>query len=372
MSIDLSTYKNTVGSKKAQSFNLQLNFGKGFSDKQKEHFYRELGLLLQSGVDFRKSLEIMVRQAKKKSEKDVLTQIKDKVIQGKGIYESMKLSGHFSSYEYYSVQIGEETGLLESVLEELHKFFENKIQMRRQVISVMTYPCIVLLVTFLVLYFMLVKVVPMFSSVFKQFGSELPKSTQVIIMLSNNSGVFFSIFIFVIIAAVASHQLMKNKDSYRSVFTSFLLKVPYFGSLIRKIYLSRFCQSMNLLTASKTNLITSLSLTAKMIAFYPVEKSLQGVIRDITYGELLSDSLKKHSIYEDRLVSMIEVAEQVNQLDKMFENLSDQYKNEISHQTKMIGVVLEPLIIIIIGIFVGTIMVAMYAPMFDLSKIMSR
>jgi type IV pilus assembly protein PilC len=126
---------------------------------------------------------------------------------------------------------------------------------------------------------------------------------------------------------------------------------------------------MKLLTASKTSLLTSLSLTSKMIRFYPIEQSIETIKEDITKGITFSDSLKKHVVFEDKMVSMIEVAEQVNQLDVMFDRLSEQYNEEISHQTKMIGVVLEPLIIIFIGVIVGVIMISMYAPMFDLSKI---
>ncbi len=372
MSIDLKTYKKSSKEKKTTSFDFNLdkfNFSKTFSDKEKEIFYRELGMLLKSGVDFKKALEIVSQLVKKKKEKELILSLKDKIVHGKSIYESMLESKQFSPYEYYSVQIGEETRKLEDVLYELQKYFNRKIQMRRQIISVLTYPAIVMLVTFLVLYFMLNKVVPMFSSVFKQFGSELPKSTQYIIKLSNHSGTLFLVLFVVIIGLVTIHYLMKGKDSYRKFLSTLILKIPYFGNLIRKIYISRFCQSMTLLITSKTTLLTSLTLTSKMIEFYPIEKSIEKIKDDITKGSSLHESLRKHPIYENKLVSMVEVAEQINQLDVMFERLTEQYNEEISHQTKMIGVILEPMIIIVIGIIVGVIMVSMYAPMFDLSKI---
>ena len=170
---------------------------------------------------------------------------------------------------------------------------------------------------------------------------------------------------------VLTHFLLREKDKYRDVISKIVLRIPYFGNLIRKIYISRFCQSMNLLITSKTTLLTSLSLTSKMIGFYPIEKSIEKIKSDITKGASLHESLRKHSIYENKLVSMVEVAEQINQLDTMFERLTEQYNEEINHQTKMIGVILEPLIIIVIGVIVGIIMVSMYAPMFDLSKIIN-
>ena len=373
MSLDLNSYKQeTSKEKKEFQFNLgQITLSKTFSDKQKEIFYRELGMLLKSGVDFKKALEIVSQQLEKKKERALILELKDKIVHGKSIYESMMESKQFSPYEYYSVQIGEETRKLEEVLTELQKYFNRKIQMRRQIISVLTYPSIVMIVTILVLYFMLNKVVPMFSSVFRQFGSELPKSTQYIIKLSNHSGGLFLFIFLVSMDLVLTHFLLREKDKYRDVISKIVLRIPYFGNLIRKIYISRFCQSMNLLITSKTTLLTSLSLTSKMIGFYPIEKSIEKIKSDITKGASLHESLRKHSIYENKLVSMVEVAEQINQLDTMFERLTEQYNEEINHQTKMIGVILEPLIIIVIGVIVGIIMVSMYAPMFDLSKIIN-
>ncbi|WP_281635424.1 type II secretion system F family protein [Flavobacterium marginilacus] len=373
MSLDLSTYKTPKSEKKDFKIETDLfQFTKKLSDKKKEIFYRELGMLLKSGVDFKKALEILSNQSANKFEKEIIIQIKEKVIEGRSIYESMRESNQFSAYEYYSIQIGEETRKLEDVLGELQKYFNRKIQMKRQIISVMTYPAIVMLVTILVLYFMLNKVVPMFSSVFKQFGSELPKSTQIILKISNHSGMLFSIVTGIIIGLAVLHILLKEKESYRAFTSQMVLKIPYFGNLIRKIYISRFCQAMNLLITSRTTLINSLSLTAKMISFYPIEAAIYQIKEDITRGASLNESLKKHAVFENKMVSMVEVAEQVNQLEIMFERLTEQYNEEISHQTKMIGVILEPMIIIVIGAIVGVIMVSMYAPMFDLSKIINK
>lgn len=369
MSLDIRAYttQKTISKKPVDPVSFSL--GKRFSDKQKEIFYRELGMLLKSGVDFKKALEIISNQTSSRFERQLVLKIKENVVEGRSIHESMKESEQFSPYEYFSVQIGEETRKLEEVLSELQKYFNRKIQMRRQVISVMTYPAIVMTVTVLVLYFMLNKVVPMFSSVFKQFGSELPKSTQVIIKISNHSGLIFGIFAFVCIGSAILHKMLKGKDTYRLYVANFIIRTPYFGNLVRKIYLSRFCQAMNLLITSRTTLIASLSLTSKMINFYPIEIAIHEICSDITKGLSLSDSLRKHKIFENKMISMLEVAEQVNQLDLMFERLTEQYNEEINHKTKMIGVVMEPMIIIFIGAIVGVIMISMYAPMFDLSKI---
>ena len=151
-----------------------------------------------------------------------------------------------------------------------------------------------------------------------------------------------------------------------------VLRIPFFGGLIRKIYTARFCQSLNLLLGAKTPLIISLELTEKMIGYYPIETTLPKIRKDIMQGVSFGEALQKHKFYNHKLVSMVKVAEQINELDNMFGKLTTQYNEEVEHNTKMIGVVLEPLIIIIIGAVVGVIMIAMYSPMFDLSKIINR
>jgi type IV pilus assembly protein PilC len=374
MGIDLSSYKEQgqpKGTEKVKTnfLNKEISISTKFSDKKKERFYKELAILIQSGIDFRQALEILISQYKNKKDQELITKIKEQVIQGKALHEAMQQSKQFSAYEYYSVKIGEETRKLDKVLIELQKYFDRKIKMRRQLVSVFTYPVFVLAVTFGVLYFMMNNVVPMFSSVFKQFGADLPPLTQKVVSLSQNFSTITGVFLLVVISIVVFHMLNKEKDSYRDVTSKVILKLPFFGGLIRKIFISRFCQSLSLLLSAKTPLVISLELTQKMIDFFPIESSLTQVKADIMKGAALGESLSQYSVYDHKLVSMVKVAEQINKLDDMFEKLTEQYNEEIEHQTKMIGVVLEPLIIMIIGVIVGVIMIAMYSPMFDLSKI---
>jgi len=374
MGIDLSAYKQQgkpeqIKKKTPNFLNKEISFSTKFSDKKKERFYKELAILIQSGIDFKQALEILIGQYKNKKDQELITKIKQQVIQGKSLHEAMQQSKQFSAYEYYSVKIGEETRKLDKVLIELQKYFDRKIKMRRQLVSVFTYPVFVLAVTFGVLYFMMNNVVPMFSSVFKQFGADLPPLTQKVVSLSQNFSTISGMFLLIVVSIVGFHMLNKAKDNYRNITSKVILRLPFFGGLIRKIFISRFCQSLSLLLSAKTPLVISLELTQKMIDFYPIEDSLKHVKSDIMKGAALGESLSKYSVYDHKLVSMVKVAEQINKLDEMFEKLTEQYNEEIEHQTKMIGVVLEPLIIMIIGVIVGVIMIAMYSPMFDLSKI---
>ncbi len=376
MNIDLASYNTNQGQKtpvKKKSttnfFSKEMNLSKAFGDKDKMAFYKELSVLLSSGVDFRQALEILKNQQEKKVHRSLIEQITKQVIEGKALFEALRDSGEFSPYECYSIKIGEETRKLGDVLSELHQYFDRKVKMRRQLVSVFTYPAFVLLLTFGVLYFMMQYVVPMFASVFKQFGKELPDLTKKIIVVSENFSGISVIVVLSLLVFIGLHFFYKNNELYRKWSSYVLMRVPFFGKLLKKIYITRFCQSLSLLLSAKTPLVSSLDLVQKMISFYPIESSLEIIKKEITKGVPLSKALENFAIYDFKLISLVKVAEQVNQLDTMFERVAKQYDDEVQHQTKMIGVVMEPLIIVIIGLVVGTVLIAMYAPMFDLSKI---
>lgn len=377
MSINIATYskkEQRVNKRESKGgsgfFGKEITYSKRFSDKDKMYFYKELSGLLIAGVDFKRALEILAAQQKKEKHKALINNITQEVVSGKALYEALKDSNYFSAYEYYSIKIGEETRNLSAVLPELCQYFERKIQMRRQIISVFTYPAFVLVLTFGVLYFMMKFVVPMFATVFAQFDKELPELTKKIIYISSNFSTISWGVLGVGLALIGFHWYSKDKIFYRKVVSKMVVKIPFLGSLIRKIYITRFSQSLSLLLTAKTPIVTALELVEKMISFYPIESSLSEIRHDVTRGALFSKSLEKHTIYDYKLISLVSVAEQTNTLDTMFERLAKQYDEETQHQTKMIGVVMEPLIIIIIGLVVGTVLIAMYSPMFDLSKIL--
>lgn len=375
MSINVSSYNKNARTplKQKNSFNMELSLSaKKIKDKDKMMFYKELSGLLTSGVDFKQALEILAEQQSKKEHKKLIEGIMANVVSGKPLHEALRDTKAFSPYEYYSIKIGEETRNLKAILPELQRFFERKIQMRRQIVSVFTYPLFVLLLTFGVLYFMMKYVVPMFATVFKQFGKELPELTKKVIYVSNHFNTISLVVVVVVITLIITHAALKEKLEYRKALTHFILRMPFIGALVKKIYITRFSQSLSLLLSAKTPLVNALELVQKMISFYPIESSLTQVSKDITKGELFSKALAKHWVYDHKLVSLVSVAEHTNTLDNMFERLAKQYDEETQHQTKMIGVIMEPLIILIIGLVVGTVLIAMYSPMFDLSKILQN
>lgn len=342
------------------------------SDKNKLSFYREFSSLLKAGVDFAKALQILRDQEKNKTIKAIYSSITNDVVKGSSLFEAFKKHHTFSPYEYFSIKIGEEIRKLPEVLDRLFGYYEKKIKLKREVMSIITYPSFVILLTIGVLYFMLTYVVPMFAKVFKQFGGELPGITKFVIKLSGYFPLFITVFVIVILSLLVVHFLLKDRDRYKELVSGVLMRLPFIGGLVKNIYTLRFCSAMYLLLSSKTPLIVSLQLCEKMITFYPLQKLLQNAEKEILKGNTLTAALEQSSFLSIKVIGLLNIGEQVNQLDVMFDKISVQINEDISHKTKVLGTLLEPALIVVIGGLVGFIMVAMYTPIFNLSTIIGN
>ncbi len=360
--------KPARGNRVMELLNRDIALGKAFGDKKKERFYSDLYTLFMAGVDLRSALDLLAEEQTSKKDRALMEHIRQQVVGGLSFCEALKSAKHFGPYEYYSIQIGEETGKLPDILKELAAYFARRIQLRRQLVKVLTYPAFVLSVSFGVIYFMLKHIVPMFSDVFQRFGSELPEVTKKVIVFSEAFTAFFPFLLAAFIALSVLIYLQRNQIWLRKLSAALMMRIPFFGPLVRKVYLARFCQSMQLLVASRTSLIEATELVEKMIRFYPIESSLPVIRENLVKGKSLHGSLQQFRIYDRKMVSLIKVAEEVNQLDAMFDKLGKQYSEEVEHRTATVGSVIEPAMIIVIGLLVGFILVAMYLPLFNLGN----
>ncbi|TND10223.1 MAG: type II secretory pathway, component PulF [Bacteroidetes bacterium] len=342
-------------------------FGKSFGDKKKERFYAELNLLLAAGIDIKTALELIEQEQPKAAERQLLNGIRTAVINGSSLSDALQATGRFSAYEFYSIRIGEETGRMAEVLNDLADYFTKKIKQRRKVSGALSYPMVVLGAAVLVVFFMMKFVVPMFADVFKRFKQELPPLTKGIISLSESFSAYSGYFFLAVFGLLIFCYAQRKQSWYRKFSSAFVLRLPYFGKLVQKIYLERFCHAMHLLTVAKTPLVNALELVEKMVGYYPIEMALEKVRDDILHGKSLHESLAQFPVFNRRMVSLLRVAEEVNQLDLIFGKLSKQYTEEIDHETSIIGSVVEPVMIIVLGLLVAVILVAMYLPMFQLS-----
>ncbi|MBD0833796.1 type II secretion system F family protein [Aestuariibaculum sediminum] len=345
-------------------------FKKVFSNKTKEDFYTELSVLLKAGISLKQALELIEASQKKKANKELLNGINHDIIQGSSLSNAVKKYSQFSDYEYYSIKIGEETGTLFQVSGQLGQFYSRKNEQRRNLISALTYPVIILSTALLVVVFMLRFVVPMFQDIFKQQGIDLPAITMFIILVSDFIGTYGVIIFLVLIGVFSTKYMFKNNEVVKKVTDSLILKTPFIGLFIKTVYLSQFTQAVSLLISSKVPVLKSIQLVKQMIGFYPLQSALEGVEQEILRGQHLSESLESQNFFDDKMVALVKVAEETNQTEFVFQRLNLQYETRVQQQSKLLSTVMEPFIILIVGILVGVILIAMYLPMFKLSSVL--
>jgi type IV pilus assembly protein PilC len=343
-------------------------FGRPFSDKIKESFYLELGSLVDAGLDIRSSLELIRNEQSKKTSKSTLSEIVEKVIKGSSLSAAMKQNKNFTPYEYFTLEIGEETGKLVTVLKQLSEYYKSKIKQRRQIIGALTYPLIVLSVAFLSVSFMMNYVVPMFADVFKRFGGELPFLTRQVLYVSEFMQVWAGRLLLMVAALAIFFYLNRSKYWYKKYRDLLLLKTPLVKGIVSKIYLARFSSTMQLLLGAKVPLVQALELSKQVMGFYPLEQALLQMGEDILRGVPLHQSMAGKKIFPSKMVALVKVGEEVNQLELFFNTLYERYSEELDYQTTQFSKFVAPLIIIILGLVVGVVLVAMYLPMFNMGS----
>lgn len=348
----------------------EIKFKSGFNDKNKERFFSETGILLSAGVDLQTVLELSVSSGDKKN---ALAGIYKKLLlsvnSGSSLAHAMEATSSFNNFDSYSVQIGENTGDLPTIFKKLSIYYSKKITQKRKIISALSYPLVILSTTIGAVFFMLKFVVPMFADTLTQFGGELPAITKFIISISEN----FQPIVLSISAAVVSviflYQRNKHKERTQRFVSRIVLGIPYVGPMIRKSYLVQYTQAMELLLAAHVGITESIKLTQKMINFYPLSIALQMINEDLQKGNSFNKSMEKHNIFDTTMITLVKIGEEVNQLDKIFLELNKQYESELEYRSNILITILEPVMILILAVVIGTILIAMYLPMFKIGTV---
>ncbi len=345
-------------------------FGTTFSNKKKEDFYTELSVLLKAGITLKDALVLILKNQKKEKQRLFYGNMVDSLLAGKSFSEIVGDKKEFTEYEYYSLKIGEETGTTGRITEELGKFFARKNDQRRNLVNALTYPIIILTTAVMVVVFMLRMVVPMFQDIFKQNNVELPGITKFIISASDFVKDYGLWVLLVLVGLLVFRKLYSKNEWIKRKRDNLILRIPYIGNFVKAVYMAQFTQAVTLLTASKVPVLNSIDLVGRMIDFYPLKEALARVSEKIMEGKSLSESLKLNKIFDHKLVSLIKVAEETNQTEYIFERLNQQYNIEVQQKSKLISTLMEPLIIVVVGVLVGVILIAMYLPMFKLGSVL--
>jgi len=336
-------------------------------DKELAIFTRQFSTMIDAGLPLVQCLHILAEQSESKNLRDVTGRVARSVEQGSTLAEALRRNPRtFDDLFTNMVEVGESGGILDVVFQRLATYIEKAAALKRKVKGAMIYPASIMGVAGLVVVFMLTFVIPTFTKMFKDLGADLPLPTQVVVWLSE----FMRTYILLIIAAAVgcffALRAYYRTEKGQSTIDALLLKVPVMGTLIRKVAVARFTRTLGTLVSSGVPILEGLRITARTAGNKVVEKAVLQCRAAVTAGKTLAEPLKASGVFPPMVIQMISVGEQTGALDAMLSKIADFYDDEVDTAVSAMTALLEPIMIVVLGVLIGGLVVAMYLPIFKL------
>ena len=339
-------------------------------------FTRQLSTMVEAGISLVQALTALYEQADPKRQaalRDVISDITARVQGGETFHESLaKHPRVFNRLFISMVKAGEHGGLLAEILDRLAGFLEATARLRKKVKSAMTYPVIVVCIAFAITTFLIVRVVPIFGEIFADFGAKLPAPTQFLIDVSNFVRGEWYFLIAGIAGAFFGIRTFLHSTRGKQLWDRWKLKLPVFGPLVHKICMSRFARTFAQLIRSGVPILEVLDIVGGTSGNHVVETSIKDVGADVEKGDNLSVSLSRKSIFPPMLLRMVAAGEATGKIDTMLEKMADFWDEEIEAMLDALTSLIEPLLIVFLGVIVGGIVIAMFLPIFKLNEVVSQ
>jgi type IV pilus assembly protein PilC len=331
-------------------------------------FCRQFSTMIDAGLPIIQCLDILYSQQENKTFKKMLREIKGFVESGSTLAEALKkYPDQFNNLFVNMVSAGEAGGILDTILKRLSNYLEKAAKLKSRVKGAMTYPVVTMIIAVIVVAVILVFVIPVFQEMFAGFGSELPVFTQLVINVSN----FVTSNIFYIIAAVvlffyAVKRFYKTEKG-RAVIDKNVLNLPVFGLLLRKVAVAKFTRTMGTMLASGVAILEALDIVARTAGNMTIEKAIYNVRNAIAEGRTVSDPLAESGVFPAMVCQMIAVGESTGALDSMLEKIADFYEEQVDQAVDNLTSLIEPFMLVFLGLTIGGLVVAMYLPIFKMA-----
>ena len=331
-------------------------------------FARQFATMIGAGVSVVQALVTLEEQTDDKYLAQVIADVRSDV-EG-GVILSKALARHpkvFNRLFVAMVEAGESSGTLDTVLDRVAVQIEKETQLKRRVKSAMVYPSVVIAFAFLVLTFMLLFIIPVFVNVFDSLDGELPRLTQFVMHASYAMRHYWFIIFPAIGLMIFAFRRLKRTERGRQVWDRFKLKIPMrIGDVVHKIALARFSRTLSTLVSSGVDIIRALEITGATAGNWVVEKSLVDIRTRVHEGVPISQPLQEDPVFPPMVGQMVKIGEETGELDGMLGKVADFYEDEVDTSIKSLTSIIEPILMIGVGIMVGTIVIAMYLPMFKM------
>lgn len=348
---------------------LNFNFGGKVPLKSLVVFTRQFATMIDAGLPIVQCLDLLGGAEPHKKFRSMIQNVQNDVESGSTLAEAMaKHPGAFDNLYIALVAAGEEAGILDTVMNRLAIEIEKAQKLRRKIRSAFSYPTIVLVIAFAVVILLLYKVIPTFTAMFDEMGGgELPGPTQFVVALSDFVQSNILIITGVVVVGSFAFTSFMRYPQTRAIFDDVILKVPLFGPLVRKAAVARFTRTLGTMVASGVPIVDSLEIVSKTSGNMTIEKSIMHVREKISEGQNMVDPLTETGIFPHMVVQMIGVGESTGALDTMLNKIADFYEDEVDVAVDNLTSLIEPLLMVFLGIVVGGMLIAMYLPIFNLA-----
>jgi len=336
-------------------------------------FSRQLATMVEAGIPLVSVLDVLSQQIETKGFAAVIGKVRDDVETGSSL--SQALSKHqkiFSQLYINMVKAGESSGMLDEILNRVATYLEKTAALQRKLKTAMIYPIAVISIATAITVFLLVKVVPTFKGIFDMLGGTLPLPTQILLLASDFLRHWFLFgFIGVIIFIVALVQCAKTEKG-KLILDTLLLKLPVFGSIIRKVSVAKFSRTLSTLVKSGVPILSSLDIVAKTSGNKVIEAVIKDTQKSVRDGKNLAEPLAKAKVFPPMVTRMIAVGEQAGELEKMLTKIADFYDEQVDAAVTGLTSLIEPMIIVFLGVIIGGIVLAIFMPIFKITELIGR
>jgi type IV pilus assembly protein PilC len=335
-------------------------------------FTRQLATMIDAGLAMVQSLQALAEQTNNKVMRDVIKDVCIRVESGDSFSEAlMKHPKCFDRLYFSMVSAGEKGGMLAEILSRLATYLENTARLRKKVKTALMYPTVVSFVAVAITTFLLVKVVPVFGDIFSSFGAKLPGPTLFLINISNFVKSWFILIFLALGGAVYGWIAFIKTKAGREFWDGRRIKLPVFGSLAHKICLARFTRTLASLIRSGVPILEVLQIVSQTVGNVIMEKAVKSAAADIERGESMSTALGKHPIFPTMIIRMITAGEQTGKIDNMLERIADFLDDEIETTLSGLTSLIEPILIVFLGVVIGGMVICMFLPIFKMADIVN-
>lgn len=335
-------------------------------------FTRQLATMIDAGLPIVQCLDILSLQTEKKKFRTLIRNLKEDVESGSTFTDALrKHSKTFEELYISMVSAGEIGGSLDAILQRLAVYMEKSIRLKRKIKGAMIYPATIVSVAVIVTTVLLVWVIPVFAELFSSFGKALPAPTQFVINLSNFTIAYFPYLTGTAVAIAVGLRQFYKTESGQLTIDKLLLELPIFGDLIRKSSVARFTRTLSTLVSSGVPILDSLLITAKTAGNKVVERAVLATRVSISEGNSISDPLTQSKVFPPMVCQMIAVGESTGSLDAMLTKIAEFYEDEVDQIVNNLTTLMEPLVILVLGVIIGGLVISMYLPIFQLGSVIS-